>query len=279
MAKKKRNDRAPGNQSVCIPSNQVTYLPNNLITEMLPQLVNGPNLSHVFLNFYSRAWHNPEKTVRASWIQLAKWTNLDYRAVQACVRELEKLGFVTRIMSGTAHSRIDLPTWGVSAASELDLRRGNWFAVPTFIIRRYMRAHRACAVLVPLLYFQNLQKLNASWPSARTLAELLGWAKGRAYEALHLLGTEEKWEQLGTGLPRPLQILWNPFNKNPIVRRNPETGRLEVAPDKLIRYYSVLAVQYLPLEEDRKHNSRPVLHLRPEFASISESRRRNRGNS
>ena len=204
----------------------------------------------LYLVLYHHAWHDKKKRVHASFATLSMWCGLDYRTVEKCIRELEFQRVIIRSSRGTQRSRNDLPVWKVPAA-EFDMGKEGWVPVPAFIIASYLPVCPACALLPLFLYYQNMRKLNYSWPSALELSLRAGWfsrSRHRIYAALSLISNEEKWKKLGTGLPLPLTISRAPGSK----------------PDTWSRHYQVRAVYYY--RESKK--SPPGLYLTKEFSTF-----------
>jgi hypothetical protein len=200
----------------------------------------------VYLALYHRAWRTKGKRVGASLTDLAKWTGLDYRTLAKCIKFLEWRRFIVREEKGTLHSHSDLPIWKVPA-TRFDMKSEGWVPVPSFLIAHYLKAHRACLLLPLLLYHQNIYKQNDCYPSVVRLALMTGcWSQRMVYESLHLMSNSEKWDQLGTGLPLPVEI----------IRRRVAQFK------KWIRHYRVRAV-YFHRESKR---DLPVLYLTKEFS-------------
>ena len=236
---------------VHIPARHWTALSIRVFDSVLLNL-RGRHSALVYLVLYHHAWHNERKKVHASLVTVAKWCGLDYRTVEKCIRELEFKRFITRTSKGTLRSRMDLPSWKIPAA-DFDMREEGWVPVPSFIITDYLPACAACTLLPLFLYYQNIQKLNYSWPSTLTLSQLAGWfslSRRRVYDALTLMSDEKKWKKLGTGLPLPLSISRAPGSK----------------PDTWSRHYQVRAVYYH--RESKK--SLPELFLTKEFSKFFE---------
>ena len=79
---------------------------------------------------YDSAYHSPDQVVKASYTDISKWTNLDARVVQTCLRELQHLRLV---------HKLDGRSWEVPLAN-LDMKEGHWTPVPRLLINRYIPA-------------------------------------------------------------------------------------------------------------------------------------------
>ena len=175
----------------------------------------GRHSALIYLVLYHYAWHDKRKQVHATLATVAKWSGLDYRTVQLCIQELEFRRFIRRTSPGTPRSHQDVPVWEVPAA-KFDMRKKGWVPVPSFIITRYLPAHPACVLLPVFLYYQNLRKENTCYPGTLELTQRIGWSvktRRRVYDAIRLMGNKKNWRALGTGLPRPLEILRTEFTK------------------------------------------------------------------
>jgi hypothetical protein len=266
MAKSKKTTSLR-HHSVHILSKDVTCFPNSLLKTKIFRQLKRPNSALIYLFLYDLAWHTEEKTFSKSWAQLQELIGLDYRAIQASVKELEGAGLIQNVMPGTSHSRNHFPVWSVPAA-DFDMADGGWFPVPQFVITRYCRAEPGCALLVPLIHCQNFDKMNYCWPGAGGLAKMMGWGRDRVYKSLRLISSDTLWDELTTGMPRPLQIVRRPFNENRPVKPDFECDQQNANPVILVRHYSVLPIVYLPLEADRMPGDQKAMFLASKFAEF-----------
>lgn len=233
---------------VHIPARNFTPFPTQAI-EMLWNL-RRRHSALVYLVMYHYAAHRKSKRLRASMTQLAKWTGLDYRTVEGCVRELELKRFIKRRYRGTLHSREDLPIW-VIPALKFDMSSDGWVPVPSFIVTRYLPAYPGCVLLVFFLYYQNMRKKNYCWPNVSTLSSMTGWfSERRVYDAISIMSDQSKWEKLGTALPHPLDIRWEHDHKT----------------NAAFRCYSVRAVNYVLGKTKSGKRNKPELYLSVGFS-------------
>jgi hypothetical protein len=241
----KREGRRLSRRRIRITAKHWTAIPTKCFEDVLP-MMRRRQAATVYLALYHRVWHTKGKRVGASLTDLAKWTGLDSRTVAKCVRFLEWRRFIMREEKGTLHSHSDLPIWKVPA-TRFDMKSEGWVPVPSFLITHYLKAHSACLLLPLLLYHQNFHKRNDCYPSVMRLAFMTGcWSKRMVYESLRLMGDPDKWDQLGAGLPVPVEII----------------RRRVVQLRKWIRHYRVRAVYY---HRESKRDL-PALYLTKEFS-------------
>ena len=229
---------------IWIAAKHWTPIPTTVIDDVLPML-RRHHAATVYLVLYHRAWHTKRKSIAASLTVLSRWTGLDYRTVDKCLRYLEWRRFIGCKNTGTLRSSTDLPIWEIPA-TKCDMTREGWVPVPSVIFTEYLPAHPSCLLLPVLLYYQNMRKRNECYPSVTTLRLMLGiWSERRVYDSLKVLSKD--WDLLGTGLPVPLRITLRPASGF----------------RKWRRYYSVSAVYY----DYETMGDLPVLFMTKEFST------------
>ena len=150
-----------------------------------------------------------------SFATIANWCGLDYRTVEKCIQELEFKRVIVELPRGTPRSTMDLPGWTVPAA-KFDMSKKGWVPVPSFIITD------TCPHILRAFCCQSsstIRTYGRKIPATRGIAELtqrIGCGVRlcrRVYDAIRLMGNKKNWRALGTGLPRPLEILRTEFTK------------------------------------------------------------------
>lgn len=196
----------PPKYRILIPDDRWTPFRNEIVDKALA-LLELNRSAVVYLALYERAWHRPKRVVCASRAQIARWTNTEERGVRGCLLELRNKGLLVRRRQGIKHSRIRTPCWYVPLA-DFVLGEAEWFPVPRFLVTKYCREFPNAVLLPVLVRYQHLGWLNFSWVGAPTLAERLNWSESRVRDALRTMAHKHLWSSLGTGLPRPLEILY-----------------------------------------------------------------------
>lgn len=230
MIEREREDR-DNTPRITIPDDCWMPLGNEFIDQILPALKRRRS-AHVYLAMYQLSRKHKARRFAANLTDLAKLTGRDPRTVRDCVIELCQEGFV-KITSdeGPTRSRTTKTIFRVPG-SELELKSGNWFPVPTFLVTKYLPTFAGSLLLVPLLYYQHLQWKRFSWVGIATLHNKTRWPVRTIYDALNRMAYRRKWESQNTGLPKPLTI--------------------SVSPDGERRRFSVSAVNYYRPDGQKK---------------------------
>ena len=203
--------------AVLYPLRYWTPVRREVLEDVCPQL-RANRGAVVYLVLYDRVWRSPGRRLSATVSDVSRWTGLDGRTTDICLRELISKGLVVRIRSGHLRSRTDKPVWRVPLA-EFDFRKqGPWTPIPTFILYRYCRAYSKAVLLPVILWHQHIGWRDWCWPGAPRLATLMHWPVARVYAALRTMGQPNRWERLGTGLPQPLEIQYRRSKKGWLTR-------------------------------------------------------------
>jgi hypothetical protein len=226
---------------VQINSDDWTPIPNRVFEDLLATLKERHS-AFVFFHLYDLAYHRPSKGIATTVGRLASEAGLDRRTIEKSLKELEQRELIRQIREGVKHSKNSTrqPIWEVPLAN-LDRRDGNWTPIPRNIIRDYCREYPNSALLPLLIYFQNMQKLDYSWPGARKLGLRMNWSVTRVRNSLRCMFDEKVWRARHPELPRPLDRATVPYK------------------GKRSRRYSVRAIQY-----DRR-GEKVVMKLSREF--------------
>lgn len=235
--------KPPKKIRVLIRQDEWTAIGQDVFEVVLPRL--SAPAQCLYMVLYDRVWHVPNRRVAACEADLSRWAGLDQRTVKRCLLELQRKGAIKRVHAGTKQSRIDKPRWTVPL-TKFDLEHGHWVAIPSILIRKYLRAYPSALLLLILLWHQNMSWRNDSWPGMARLATLTGWSKRKVYAALHEMKNEQKWRKRFPNLPCPLEITLGPNGHG-----------------TTSRHYRVRAVNY---QRRRKHGY-STIQLSEEFAS------------
>jgi hypothetical protein len=185
-----------------------TPVHRDVFTDVFPAL-RQKRAAVLYAVLYDRVRHNDFRAVRASVAQLARWSGLNERTVKKCITELREHKFILRKKHGTKHSYTDKPLWRVPL-TEFNPKFVSWVPVPRFIITRYCSHFFGCVLLLGLLRYQHVGWRNDCWVGVPRLSKDFGWSQTTVRELLRTMFRDDLWKPRGTGLPRPLDMVWQP---------------------------------------------------------------------
>lgn len=212
----------PVRHRIDIPLKYRTPFPNVVFDRWFATLKER-HAAAVYAVLHDRAYHSPDRGVKASYSAISEWTSLDWRVVKACIKELRRLGLVHKSRSRK---------WEVPLA-KLNELEGKYTPIPRVLIQKYIPAYHNSALLLVLLKFQNINWLDYCWPGTKTLASKLNWSETRVRDAIGEMSDVKKWKRRGTELPHPLSGTYRQ-----------ENGRW-------LNHYRVRAVRYEARDEIR----------------------------
>lgn len=154
------------------------------------------NAAAVYAVLYDRAFHSRTGAVRASFSDIARWTNLEARSVKKCLAELLDRKLVRK-------SKSRKRTWKVPLA-KFDLRNGDWTPVPRLLIREYIACYPNAVLLLLILRIQSRKQLNYCWATSKGLGEMINWSESRTRTAMQVMSDDDKWKARNSDIPRPL---------------------------------------------------------------------------
>jgi hypothetical protein len=233
------------NPRILIPPEIWTPIQTAVFEDVLPNL-GEKRSAQLYFVLYDRARHSPTGLVAGSVAQLARWSGLNVRTVNNCLKELREQRFVLRKKSGVKHSRTHKPCWRVPL-TQFSTSTASWVPVPRFLIQKYCQRYPGAVILLVLLRYQHILWINHCWPGVYRLGKILNWSPSRVRNALHCMGYDKPWKEQQTSLPRPLEITWH---------TNPQ--------GESRRHFRVLAIRY----KKGTKRGRPTLSIAPDFATF-----------